>query len=75
MKSERIMKIIGALIVVAAVVMVVLYFAGVFNKKTVPAATTNGIPDSDEPGYHPGTRRNTWMGGPGGRGTEKHLLG
>jgi hypothetical protein len=67
MKSERIMRTIGTLIVVAAVVMVALYGAGVFNKKTVPAASGNNAP-----GYHPGTHRSN-IGGPGGM--EKHLLG
>lgn len=69
------MKLIGLLIVVAAVVMVVLYFAGVFNKKTVQAAGARSPFPNDEPGYHPGTRRDKWMGGPGGTGTEKHILG
>lgn len=68
MKGQRIMKIVGLLVVIAAVVMVVLYFTGVLGPKKAGVVAGG----NNAPGYHPGTQRSN-IGGHGG--VEKHILG
>ena len=67
MKGERVMKMVGVLIVVAAVVLVVLYFTGVLGPKKAPAAAhakTPGTRDMYGPGgtYNPDTPKPHLLG-------------